>query len=138
MPENWYIGNYRVIETDEIGKLVPCPCDDPVILEFKNGIRDAFHLRELEPTNHPITNTYPARGNLAKNGYKGQTKRSGTANGREDVEDLSVPPCAIEAGVPAGNRERGRLQLHPSFDAPAVAIETSHARKPRNRQTATR
>ena len=74
MSENWYIGNYRVIETEEIGKLVPCPCDDPIILEFKNGIRDAFHLRELEPTSRPITNTYPPRGNLAKNGYKGRPK----------------------------------------------------------------
>lgn len=72
--ENWYTGNYRVIETEEIGKLVPCPCDDPIILEFKNGIRDAFHLRELEPTSHPITNAYPARGNPAQNGHKGKPK----------------------------------------------------------------
>ena len=82
MSENYYIGNYKVIETQEIGKLIPCPCDDPVILEFKNGIRDAFHLRELEPTSHPITNAYPTRGIAAKNGQKGRPKgiEQGTIN----------------------------------------------------------
>ena len=50
---------YRVVETGEIGQLIPCPCDDPIILEFKDGIRDAFFLRELGPTTHPITALYP-------------------------------------------------------------------------------
>ena len=65
---------YRVTETGEIGQLIPCPCDDPIILEFKDGIRDAFFLRELEPTTHPITNSYPTRGNATKNGVKGRPK----------------------------------------------------------------
>ena len=51
-----YGARYRVIETGEIGQLIPCHCDNPVILEFKNGIRDVFFLRELEPTPHPISN----------------------------------------------------------------------------------
>ena len=65
---------YRVIETGEIGQLVPCPCDNPIILEFKDGIRDAFFLRELEPTTHPITASYPPRGSANKNGVKGRPK----------------------------------------------------------------
>ena len=65
---------YRVIETGEIGQLIPCPCDNPIILEFKDGIRDAFFLRELEPTTHPITKSYPKRGSNAKNGVKGRPK----------------------------------------------------------------
>ena len=65
---------YRVTETGEIGQLIPCPCNDPIILEFKDGIRDAFFLRELEPTTHPITNSYPMRGNATKNGVKGRPK----------------------------------------------------------------
>lgn len=65
---------YRVIETGEIGQLVPCPCDNPIILEFKDGIRDAFFLRELEPTTHPITHSYPRRGSAARNGQKGRPK----------------------------------------------------------------
>ena len=48
---------YLVIETGEIGQLVPCPSTDPIILEFKDGIRDAFHLRELEPTLTPSSNS---------------------------------------------------------------------------------
>ena len=65
---------YRVIETGEIGQFVPCPCDNPIILEFEDGIRDAFFLRELEPTTHPITDSYPTRGSVGKNGQKGRPK----------------------------------------------------------------
>ena len=49
-------------------------CDNPIILEFKDGIRDAFFLRELEPTTHPITASYPTRGSANKNGVKGRPK----------------------------------------------------------------
>ena len=65
---------YRVIKTGEIGQLLPCPCDDPIILEFKDGTRDAFFLRELEPTPHPITDSYATRGNTATNGAKNRPK----------------------------------------------------------------
>ena len=65
---------YRVIETGRIGQLIPCPCDNPIILEFKDGIRDAFFLRELEPTTHPITESYSTRSSNAKNGVKGRSK----------------------------------------------------------------
>ena len=85
---------YRVIETGEIGRLIPCPCDNPVILEFKDGIRDAFFLRELEPiipglasesrsigpalgtegADHLITVSYPTRGSATKNRVKGRPK----------------------------------------------------------------
>jgi len=65
---------YRVIETGAIGKLIPCPCDDPIILEFKDGIRDAFFLRELEPTTHPITEPYSTRSSATTNGAKGKPK----------------------------------------------------------------
>ena len=51
---------YLVVETGEIGQLVPCPSDDPVILEFKGEVRDAFHLRELETTTQRATNTFGA------------------------------------------------------------------------------
>ena len=64
---------YLVIETGEIGQLVPCPSDDPVILEFKGEVRDAFHLRELNPTTHPVTYTI-ARGNGGRNRAKGRPK----------------------------------------------------------------
>ena len=78
MSENWHTGQcYRVIETGEIGQLFPCPCDNPIILEFKDGIRDAFFLRELEPTTHPITASYPPRGSANKNGRpKGLARRT--------------------------------------------------------------
>ena len=65
---------YRVVETGEIGQLIPCPCDDPIILEFRDGTRDAFFLRELEPTTHPITKSYSTRGSASKNGQKGKAK----------------------------------------------------------------
>ena len=65
---------YRVVGTGAIGKLIPCPCDDPIILEFKNGIRDAFFLRELERTTDPITDSYSTRGSATTNGGKGRSK----------------------------------------------------------------
>ena len=65
---------YRVIETGEVGRLIPCPCDNPIILEFKDGIRDAFFLRELEATTHPITNSSTVRSSATKNGSKGRPK----------------------------------------------------------------
>ena len=75
MSENWHTRQcYRVVETGEIGQLLPCSCDNPIILEFKDGIRDAFFLRELEPTTHPITASYPTRGSANKNGVKGRPK----------------------------------------------------------------
>ena len=65
---------YCVVETGKIGQLIPCPCDDPIILEFKDGIRDAFFLRELEPTTHPITDSHSTHDNTTKNGVKGRPK----------------------------------------------------------------
>ena len=65
---------YRVVEMGAIGKLIPCPCDDPIILEFKDGSRDAFFLRELEPITQPITDSYSTRGSATTNGGKGKPK----------------------------------------------------------------
>lgn len=64
---------YRVIETGNIGVVVPCPCDNPLILEFEDGLRDAFFLRELEATSHPVTD-YNGRSPSAMNGIKGRPK----------------------------------------------------------------
>lgn len=58
---------YRVIKTGEIGELIPSPSDNPVILEFGEGFRDAFFLRELEPTSHQITKSYPKQGKRHRN-----------------------------------------------------------------------
>ena len=73
---------YRVVETGEIGQLIPRPCDNPIILEIKDGIRDVYFLRKLEPTTHPITDSYPTRGNATKNGVKGRPK--GMERGTEE------------------------------------------------------
>ena len=56
MSDNWYTGEfYKVRKTSEIGEKIECSCDNPIILEFKDEIRDAFFLRELEPTSSPAT-----------------------------------------------------------------------------------
>ena len=47
--------HYLVVRTNEVGVVVPCSCDDPLILEFKDGSHDAFHLRDLETTDLPAT-----------------------------------------------------------------------------------
>ena len=39
---------YRIKRTSKVGTIVPCPCPNPIILEFTDGSRDAFHLRDCE------------------------------------------------------------------------------------------
>ena len=65
------MSNYRVRKTGEIGKLSPCPSDDPIILEFGNGIKAVFHLRELSPTKLPITASSSRLIAFSRNGKKG-------------------------------------------------------------------
>ena len=65
--------HYHVIETGEIGKVCPCPCDDPLILKFEDGILDAFHLFELEETDRQLTMSIN-RGVPDRNGRKGRPK----------------------------------------------------------------
>lgn len=56
MGENWHTGFfYKVKRTGRVGEQIECPCDDPIILEFKYGHRDAYFLREVEPTTARIT-----------------------------------------------------------------------------------
>ena len=38
---------YRVVRTNEVGVVVPCPCPDPLILEFKESTRDAYHAHQI-------------------------------------------------------------------------------------------
>ena len=56
MSAKWHTGElYEVIKTGEVGERIECPCDDPIILEFKDGVRDAFFLREVERSTFPQT-----------------------------------------------------------------------------------
>ena len=117
---------YRVIETGEIGLLVPCPCDNPIILEFKDGIRDAFFLRELEPTTHPITASYPPRGSANKNGVKGRPKGLAQRTVERMMQIYRFLETQSEPGVSVSDREGGRLQLHTMPDVSAVATDDYH------------
>lgn len=47
--------HYRVKLTGDVGKIKPCPCDDPVILEFAKGNLDFFRLRDIEITTQPVS-----------------------------------------------------------------------------------
>ena len=146
---------YRVTETGEIGQLIPCPCDDPIILEFKDGIRDAFFLRELEPvpissrthgksceariplcgtgSTHPITESYSTRRRNAKNRGKGRPK--GMARGTIEkmlaiyrfleTQSEAVYRSAIEKAV--------SFQLYTVSDVSTVAKDAGHAGKLRDR-----
>lgn len=73
--------HYHVVETGEIGKVCPCPCDDPLILKFEDGVLDAFHLCELEETDRQLTVSIN-RGVPNGNGRKGRPKgmETGTVN----------------------------------------------------------
>ena len=60
---------YRVVRTNEVGVVVPCPSPDPLILEFKESTRDAYHAHQIKKTNKPLTDSRNAK--YAKNGMKG-------------------------------------------------------------------
>ena len=47
--------HYEVEETGAVGKVVPCPVDDPLILRFADGKLGFYFLRQLEVTELPVT-----------------------------------------------------------------------------------
>ena len=46
---------YKIKDTDNVGVVIPFPCGDPLVLEFKCGKRYVCHLYEIEKTFAPIT-----------------------------------------------------------------------------------
>ena len=58
MTDNLYTGEfYKVSKTGEIGEKIECHCDTPVLLEFSNGKRDAYHLRDVVRAERPRDHT---------------------------------------------------------------------------------
>ena len=47
--------HYLVPATNVVGKIMPCNCDNPIILEFADGSRDFFWLYEITITDLPVT-----------------------------------------------------------------------------------
>ena len=47
--------HYRVKATGDVGKIKPCPCDDPVILQFQDEVLDFFWMKDIEMTDVPVT-----------------------------------------------------------------------------------
>ena len=112
---------YRVLETNEVGVVVPCPCDDPIILQFKDGVRDAFHLRELEPTIAPISMSN-RRDTAAKNGRKGRPKGIGSSTIKNM---LDIHAFLLTQTKPV---YRGQIQKAVGFDITRPMIkQQSHA-----------
>ena len=93
---------YRVVKTGEIGQLIPCPCDDPIILEFKDGSRDAFFLRELEPATHLITESYSTRSSATTTSMKGRPKGIGRGTIKKMLQIymfLKTQPAPVYRGA---------------------------------------
>ena len=73
---NWHTGHfYRVLDTGEIGEQVECPCTDPIILEFKDSLREAFHLREVEPIEKQRASASIGRDMHHKSGGRGSRRK---------------------------------------------------------------
>ena len=47
--------HYLVPSVNLIGKIMPCNCDDPIILQFADGSLDFFWLKECVITELPVT-----------------------------------------------------------------------------------
>ena len=50
-----------------VGFLAPVPQIDPLILQFKDGLRDVYRIRDLEVTSEPLTDTLGSRRKQTKN-----------------------------------------------------------------------
>ena len=81
MTDDLYTGEFfKISKTGEIGEQIACPCDDPIILEFKDGERDAYHLRDVEPSTQPVTDAL-----FTRNG-----KRIGNTGRPQRLEQVSI------------------------------------------------
>ena len=128
MGENWHTGFfYKVKQTGSVGEQIECPCDDPIILEFKYGHRDAYFLREVEPTTAPITE---GGFGISPTGHKGRPKGIAlrTINKMMEIyrflEKQSVPVyrAAIEKSV--GFNITRALMTQKSFPPHTITMES--------------
>ena len=63
--------HYLVPSANVIGKIMPCNCDDPIILEFADKSRDFFWLRDCTITDLPVTK--PQKRKTGKSGLQKAT-----------------------------------------------------------------
>ena len=63
--------HYLVPATGIIGKIMPCNCDDPIILQFADGSLDFFWLKEITMTDLPVTQ--PQKKKTGKSGLQKAT-----------------------------------------------------------------
>ena len=63
---------YKIIESGDIAKLRPSPCDNPIILELIDGTIDVLFLRELEETSITFADLPPNTKVKKKNVIKGR------------------------------------------------------------------
>ena len=47
--------HYRVKATGDVGRIQPCPCDDPVILQFQDEVLDCFRMSDIEITDAAVS-----------------------------------------------------------------------------------
>ena len=66
--------HYQVVRSGKVGVVVPCSCPDPLILEFRDGKRDAFHLRELELCDLSVSRSENSNYKKNKNGNMGRSR----------------------------------------------------------------
>ena len=48
-------GKHYQTHDGHVGKVMPCPCDNPLILEFTDGKRKVFFAKEIHHTDAPLT-----------------------------------------------------------------------------------
>ena len=65
---------YQVLRSGKVGVVVPAPCPDPLILEFKDGDLDVFHLRELELCDLSVSRSENSNYKKNKDGNMGRPK----------------------------------------------------------------
>lgn len=98
---------YRVIETNVVGLLVECGCDDPIILAFADGIRDVFWLRDVEKVDIPPTDSHRTQKPEVRN-----SKRFGRPRGiTPEIIDKMLAICKYLKTQPHAI-DRSQMEQH--------------------------
>ena len=90
--------HYLVPAANVIGKIMPCNCPDPIILEFANGTRDFFWLQDCTITDLPVTQ--PQKRKTGKSGLQKATiKKMIAIHSFLMKQKRAVPHFYIKQGI---------------------------------------
>ena len=91
-------GHYLVSSANIVGKIQPCNCDNPIILEFADKSLDYFWLKEITMTDLPVTK--PRKKKTGRSGLQKATiKKMIAIHSFLMKQKRAVPHSTIKQGI---------------------------------------